>query len=445
MAEEKKELGLKVAIVGAGAAGLMASNILRRAGLEVIHLEAADRVGGRIQSLVDRNFGDGPIELGAEELHGAKSAFYLAAKNHPTIKAFDGYNDTDDFYFVDGQVKGEGQLKKDRDLKALDQFEDAVEHYNAKEPDNITLAEFAQQRNLSQRFKGAFEAYWGSEYGTDSYKLSLWGTAEVIRHWKSGAQNFALKGGSYYDVLCYMVGQEVMDSVRINQQVTCIDTQTPGQVTLTVLDRTHQTTYPLTVDKVVVTVPLGVLQSGDIQFVPALPDSYASSFAAMGIDAGMKIILKFKKRFWPKYLGSIYAPGLVHEFWPPLVGKATNNVLTAYVMGDGARTLSQMSHQQAIQTVVDELDAMFGAGVASSELERGLVHDWFSNPFVKGAYSYPRVGDGGRATRQKLHQPINNTIFFAGEHLSENHPATSHGAVESGTKAAQLVIASIQT
>jgi monoamine oxidase len=58
-----------ILIVGAGAAGLMASFELTAAGKRVQVLEARNRIGGRVHTLNDPKFIQ-PIEAGAEFVHG---------------------------------------------------------------------------------------------------------------------------------------------------------------------------------------------------------------------------------------------------------------------------------------------------------------------------------------------------------------------------------------
>src|SRR6185295_2007030 len=60
---------VEIAIIGAGAAGLMAGRELARAGKQVLILEARERLGGRIEALDTRVFGY-PAEGGAEYVHG---------------------------------------------------------------------------------------------------------------------------------------------------------------------------------------------------------------------------------------------------------------------------------------------------------------------------------------------------------------------------------------
>jgi monoamine oxidase len=66
-------------------------------------------------------------------------------------------------------------------------------------------------------------------------------------------------------------------------------------------------------------------------------------------------------------------------------------------------------------------------------------HDWQSDPYSKGAYSYPLVGAAG--ARDELARPIRETLFFCGEAtMSDGSAGTVHGALRSGHRAAGELI-----
>ena len=71
----------KVAIIGAGMAGLSAANHLMENGIkDIVVVEARDRTGGRIHTIKHNGR---PLELGAQWIHGgcpANSVFNLANK-----------------------------------------------------------------------------------------------------------------------------------------------------------------------------------------------------------------------------------------------------------------------------------------------------------------------------------------------------------------------------
>ncbi len=84
------------------------------------------------------------------------------------------------------------------------------------------------------------------------------------------------------------------------------------------------------------------------------------------------------------------------------------------------------------------------ARIFGRPLEPGLVaahfHDWMADPFSRGAYSWAPAGAAEAAST--LASPVEQTLFFAGEHTdTTGHPGTVHGALRSGLRAAQQVLA----
>jgi monoamine oxidase len=132
------------------------------------------------------------------------------------------------------------------------------------------------------------------------------------------------------------------------------------------------------------------------------------------------------------------------EFWATgMAGKGQNTCLTAFVMGDRARALSDM-HQRDPKSVeevaLNELSVVWGAALVRQKFVRAVVCDWTTDPWVRGAYSFPAIGCGGRAGRLALQAPwYDGRLVLAGEALSANHPATVSGALESASVAAGLI------
>jgi monoamine oxidase len=97
-----------------------------------------------------------------------------------------------------------------------------------------------------------------------------------------------------------------------------------------------------------------------------------------------------------------------------------------------------------IQCAVESLSRILELGRIDLRLKvhAGLVHDWQADPFSCGAYSYVAVGGDGAT--QALAAPIEGTLFFAGEATNtEGHNGTVHGAIQSGKRAAQQLLATI--
>jgi lysine-specific histone demethylase 1B len=180
---------------------------------------------------------------------------------------------------------------------------------------------------------------------------------------------------------------------------------------------------------VLITVAIPILKSADIQFIPALPNEKVTAFSKIGMDAGMKVFLKFNNKFFDQNIigGSICA-----AYTDDSIGKAQNdNVLLAFIMGEQAEYLTSLGSDTAITTtLLQELDTMYN-GQATSSFVASHVQNWTTNPFVKGAYSYSTIGMGD--ARKIAAQPINNKLYFAGEAMNTNgHHQTVHGAAETG-------------
>ncbi|MBV8877201.1 MAG: FAD-dependent oxidoreductase, partial [Gammaproteobacteria bacterium] len=86
------------------------------------------------------------------------------------------------------------------------------------------------------------------------------------------------------------------------------------------------------------------------------------------------------------------------------------------------------------------LGQLFGHSVdLHGELRAWYYHDWQQDPYSRGAYSYVTVG--AQTARAALAEPLEDTLFFAGEATDEEEGGTVAGALQSGQRAARQILA----
>ncbi|MFN4145227.1 MAG: flavin monoamine oxidase family protein [Runella sp.] len=414
----------RVAVIGAGAAGLYAGLLLEEAGSDYVILEASEQIGGRIRSL--KGFTDFDIELGAEEIHGQRSLWYDWVKaSGATLFEDDGT----DYFQVGNTLRTASQLNSDVDFVAAQTLATQARNYSG---DDISLQQLMDNRRLAARVQHIPNALVANEYGTSAARLSVRGISEEDRLWSAGDRNFMIANRSMMSILEEKC-KAVLPKIMFNKQIRRIDYSGDRIVV------EDSQTQKMAFDRVIVTVPLSILQAGDLQFNPPLPEAKRQAIKNIGMGAGMKIILAFNRRFWAANTGSIYTSGPVPEFWVTSSGRSTRSfVLTGFVMGAQAEALSSLPSSAAIQTVLRDLDGLYGSGVATGALLNARLIDWSKEPFIKGAYSYPTVGGGGLLTRLELSRPVNRRLYFAGEATHYGgHSGTVHGAIESARRAVE--------
>ena len=412
----------KIIVVGAGAAGIYAAHLLIQQGFDVIVLESSNQIGGRIKALT--GFADFPIELGAEEVHGENSVFYEILQNQNT--AFVD-TDSEDYYFLDGTLSAESALSNDNDLQAAFDLIDNIINFTGND---MTVQAFIEQQNIPHRVVHLLNAQIGNEYGTSNDQIGMQGLAEAEELWTAGNQNFLLQNKSILQVLIQECNQTPF-LIKTNTWVTQIDYSGEKVGLIDSLGQTYQA------DRVLITVPISILRDGDITFSPSLPVQKVEAFHKIGMNTGMKIILKFSERFWAADTGSIYGSGLIPEFWSTGLGRSLqNNILTGFVHGQNAETLQ---FNDPVSTALAELDAIYGQGVASSKIVNSFVMNWGNQFAIRGTYSYPKPNSAG--ARDVIAAPLQNKLFFAGEAThTGGHFGTVHGALETAQRAVQEIL-----
>ncbi len=103
--------------------------------------------------------------------------------------------------------------------------------------------------------------------------------------------------------------------------------------------------------------------------------------------------------------------------------------------------MAELSEAEFAQRALNSLAKLLGMerGRVESLVESAHTHNWVTDPYCRGGYSYVAVG-GEDAPRQ-LAAPVADTLFFAGEATEfTGHISTVNGALASGTRAANEIL-----
>ncbi len=415
----------EVLILGAGVAGLTAARDLTAAGARVLVLEARDRLGGRVMT---HHTPHGPVELGAEFVHGAVEETLSVAR-----EAALPLRETDRSA---PRVTAPGQETPD----FFSSMDVVLAHASAAGPDE-SFQQLVDRVDAKAEIKaqclGLVEGYHAADPSRISVRSLLKNTAADER--PGANRQFRFVAG--YDGLVNAIFQRVdprLCDVRLNIVVTSV---TWGRKSAVVRTATGQ---EFAAPQLIVTVPLGVLKAGAIEFSPRLAEKEdALGRLEMGAAERVSLCLASDKwaahdRFSPE--GFLFTGEPPLSVWwvsrlPPLP------VVTGWAGGRNARALGELGGAARVEAAVAALAAAFDvdAGRLRQDLRGGFSHNWLEDPFARGAYSY--AGVGGSDAGAKLAVPIEGTLFFAGEATeSDGQNATVHGAIASGRRAAKQVL-----
>jgi lysine-specific histone demethylase 1B len=394
----------KVLIIGAGAAGLYAGYILKSKGIDFQILEAAPNYGGRLGKLT--GFANFPIDLGAQWMHGKNSIVGdLVGKSDTKITL----DDSNEKYWFNNEIVS----SLPRDITEIFEEEENV-------PD-VSFEEFAIQKGFGNEYKNIVEAIAGDS-GADASNISAYWKIMEEENWSAGDDDFKFEE-TFFDFIEKEIAIHIQDHIQLNTVIKQIDYSGP---TINVTDSNNNA---FIADKVIITVPITILKSGDIEFVPALPTEKTTAFSKIGMDSGMKVFLKFSTKFFDE---NILGGNICAAYADDSIGKAQDdNVLLAFIMGQQAEYLTSLGGDNAItNALLQELDTMYN-GQATASFVASHVQNWTTNPFVRGAYSYSTVGMGD--ARKVARETVAKKLYFAGEAMNTNgHHQTVQGAIETG-------------
>ncbi len=419
-----------IIIIGAGASGLIAAKHLSDKGMNVLVLEADNRVGGRIHTVHDPSF-PVPLEMGAEFIHGRLplTLGLLKEAGIPYMEDLDGTIKiaggkwTRDEDFIEGWDELLLKMKSVRTDMSLKSFLDAYYPDNDRLRSEVTL--FAQ--------------------GFDLADVNLVSVNSLVNEWSDNDHSQYRVPGGYKKLIDYLAercrgnGCKILTGVPVSK----IDWKKNHVKVISKSGRVYEAR------KLIITVPIGIIQAvithtQTIQFNPEV-SLLLKNARYIGFGSVVKYFTLFENFFSPELSKSslIISDQQIPTWW---VRFYKNDVmLTGWLGGPPASGQTAESIADYREQALNSLSGMFNVDKTElgNKLKAFRVVDWSRLSYSLGAYSYDMVGS--KEVKRLLRKPLADTVYFAGEGLYEGSaPGTVEAALSTGKECALKLLSAWQ-
>jgi len=432
---------MRVIVIGAGIAGLSAAIKLQQIGVEVVIIEARNRIGGRVCKASEFDF---PIDLGASWIHGIngnplaaiaeKLNLKLDVTDNPSLTSEECFG----IYDEDGNLLDSDMEQNIRSkfVELMDIGKQYMDTLGKDLPLEKVLSLDKEEKKYSKKelqfmdwLKSGIEGWENTNLANLSAIGHYWENENMF----NGGDGFVVDG--FYNIV-----KELAQSLKgrtklfLSQIVQRIDYGERSVCVHTTRGRTF------TGDYVICTLPLGVLKSNYVTFTPPLPNWKVSAIKQIGFGLMNKIVLQFPEPFWDPNcngLGYVSEQRGEFSFFLNLYPVLKKPILVCFVAADFAHLIENWSDEQIITKILGTLNKIYGKQKEIPKPVATKITRWGSDPFSRGSYSYMAYGSG-HLDIENISQPVGR-LHFAGEATFKPLGFT-HGAFLSGLREARRII-----
>ncbi|MEL6811818.1 MAG: FAD-dependent oxidoreductase [Bacteroidota bacterium] len=228
-------------------------------------------------------------------------------------------------------------------------------------------------------------------------------------------------GSSWLDFYKEYILPSVQDEIMYNQMATSIN-YAGHKITV------NTQTDVFEADKVIVTIPVKMLQNNAVTFMPQLPEDKLEAIRDVTVWDGFKAFIEFSEKFYPT-VTEFDVSGQKMYYDASYGQNSKRHVLGFFSVGAATLPYRQLADSELIRYILNELDELFD-GKASPSYVKHISQNWSDEPFIKGAYVYD---DESWRTVRTLGKSVSNKVFFAGTAYTEGD---DWGGVHSAARSA---------
>lgn len=247
---------------------------------------------------------------------------------------------------------------------------------------------------------------------------------------------YKFRDTTWFDFLETWIAPASEGRIRLETQVFGVDTS-GARARVALADGTTEET-----DRIIIAVPLKILQSGALTFTPQLPAAQREAIDAVTVTDGLKVFVEFEEQFFADVtvMGALSEEGSTdHLAIDGAFRKGSErHLLTLFCVGAQAIRYVNETDERIVELLLSELDAAYD-GAATRSFKQAHVQNWSKTPHIMGAYPYAWDGDFAGVIAE-LARDVDARIFWAGTGYSVEHTSTVHGAMESAYAAVRQVL-----